>query len=94
MIDNPETIKQRLRGQYATGPHLPNGEPEFGFRQFDAPPIQHDAADMIERLETALTNLVDASDPAYGRRGSNDETVARYRAIELLKQLRPAQPTN
>jgi len=43
-------ITHRLRGQYAMGPHLPNGEPEFGWTQFEAPPLQHEAADEIERL--------------------------------------------
>ena len=44
----------RLRGKYASGPMLPNGEPEFGWRQFDTPPIQHEAADEIERLLSAI----------------------------------------
>lgn len=40
----------RLRGRYATGPTLENGEPEFGWREFPTPPIQHEAAAEIERL--------------------------------------------
>lgn len=44
----------RLRGKYASGPHLPNGNPEFGWRQFQAPPIQHEAAAEIERLRAQL----------------------------------------
>ena len=47
-----ERLVDRLRGQYACGPHLPNGKPEFGWRQFEAPPIQHEAAARIECLET------------------------------------------
>lgn len=31
-------LVERLRGKYAVGPHLPNGNPEFGWRQFEAPP--------------------------------------------------------
>lgn len=44
-------LVDRLRGKYAVGPHLPNGNPEFGWRQFQAPPIQHEAAERIEALE-------------------------------------------
>lgn len=55
-----ETVKisarltDRLRGRYACGPTLPDGEPEFGWRQFETPPVQHEAADEIERLRGAL----------------------------------------
>lgn len=44
-------LVKRLRGQYASGPTMPNGEPEFGWRQFGEPkPIELEAADEIERL--------------------------------------------
>jgi|DEB0MinimDraft_3_1074331.scaffolds.fasta_scaffold39627_2 hypothetical protein len=46
-----EDIVQRLRGQYSAGPH---GSPEFGWRQFEATPINLEAADEIERLRTQL----------------------------------------
>ena len=46
-----DRLVDRLRGKYACGPHLPNGNPEFGWRQFQSPPIQHEAADRIEALE-------------------------------------------
>lgn len=49
-----DRLVDRLRGKYASGPHLPNGNPEFGWRQFQAPPIQHEAADRIDALEAAL----------------------------------------
>ena len=49
-----DRLVDRLRGKYASGPHLPNGNPEFGWRQFQAPPIQHEAAARIETLEAAL----------------------------------------
>jgi len=49
-----DRLIDRLRGNYACGPHLPNGKPEFGFRQFQAPPIQHEAAAEIERLQSQL----------------------------------------
>lgn len=48
-------LVRRLRGEYAAGPTLPNGEPEFGWRQFSEPsPIQLEAAAEIERLRAAL----------------------------------------
>lgn len=43
-------LVDRLRGKYACGPTLQNGEPEFGYREFGAVPIQIEAADEIERL--------------------------------------------
>ena len=43
-------LVDRLRGRYPMGPHLPNGEPEFGWRQFGATPINLEAADEIEKL--------------------------------------------
>lgn len=46
-----DRLVDRLRGRYASGPHLPNGNPEFGWRQFQAPPIQHEAAAVIEGLD-------------------------------------------
>ncbi len=52
-----DRLVDRLRGQYACGPHLPNGNPEFGWRQFQAPPIQHEAADRIESLEDEIELL-------------------------------------
>jgi hypothetical protein len=54
------SLVDRLRGKYAQGPTMPNGEPEFGWRQFPVPPIQVAAADEIECLRAALTTLVDA----------------------------------
>jgi hypothetical protein len=52
-----DRLVDRLRGKYASGPHLPNGNPEFGWRQFQAPPIQHEAAARIEALEAALHRI-------------------------------------
>ena len=52
-----DRLVDRLRGKYASGPHLPNGNPEFGWRQFQAPPIQHEAAARIDELELALRKI-------------------------------------
>lgn len=42
---------------------MPNGEPEFGWRQYETAPIQHKAADRIEALEAALREI---ARPTYG----------------------------
>jgi hypothetical protein len=52
-----DRLVDRLRGKYASGPHLPNGNPEFGWRQFESPPIQHEAANRIEELEDLIEHL-------------------------------------
>lgn len=46
-----DRLVDRLRGKYAIGPVMPNGEPEFGWREMPVPPIHKEAADMIELLE-------------------------------------------
>ena len=59
------TIANRLRGKYPLGPFQANGEPEFGWRQFDIDDlpeelmtrpsaIMREAASYIERLEEVL----------------------------------------
>lgn len=45
-----DRLLDRLRGRYACGPTMENGEPEFGWREHETPPIQHEAAETIERL--------------------------------------------
>jgi len=55
-----DDLVKRLRGQYRVGPDLPSGEPEFGFRQFPAPKIQHEAADRITALEAENERLREA----------------------------------
>ena len=47
-------LTDRLRGKYARGPTMPNGEPEFGWATHEVPPIQIEAAAHIEALEAAL----------------------------------------
>ena len=63
-----DRLVDRLRGNYACGPHLPNGRPEFGWRQFQAPPIQHEAAAVIEALTKALEAVAAAKMPGEARR--------------------------
>jgi hypothetical protein len=54
-------LTDRLRGKYANGPTMANGEPEFGWRQFDVPPIQHQAAAEIEQLQLELDKAKSAA---------------------------------
>jgi hypothetical protein len=49
-----DRLTDRLRGRYARGPTMPNGEPEFGWATHEVPPIQIEAAAHIEALEAAL----------------------------------------
>lgn len=49
-----DRLVDRLRGKYAQGPTLPNGEPEFGWAQYPVPPIQLEAALELERLQALL----------------------------------------
>jgi hypothetical protein len=56
-VEISNRLTDRLRGRYACGPTLPNGEPEFGWREFETPPIQKEAAAEIERLRDLLRKV-------------------------------------
>jgi hypothetical protein len=49
-IKEIEALVDRLEGRYPIGPHLPNGNPEFGWRQFEATPINIEAAAALRFL--------------------------------------------
>lgn len=83
-VEISDRLVDRLRGQYACGPHLPNGNPEFGWRQFQAPPIQHEAAKRIEELEADLSNTLRAVLHYYGPRGAK---IVTDLALELRNPL-------
>lgn len=68
-------LTDRLRGRYASGPTLANGEPEFGWRDFPTPPIQKQAADLIEVLVAALENIKQLSDCKLSRQMAADALV-------------------
>ena len=68
-------LVDRLRGKYASGPHLPNGNPEFGWKQFEAPPIQHEAAERIEALEADLRETLRAVLHHFGPGGAHKVTT-------------------
>lgn len=72
-------LLDRLRGRYANGPTMPNGEPEFGWREFPAPPIQKEAADQIELLTSALKAIKRAT-----INGDVCDDVAWFDQIETL----------
>jgi hypothetical protein len=55
---NNDLVK-RLRGQYAVGPTLENGEPEFGWRQMPTVPIQVEAAERIEKLQALVDAVIE-----------------------------------
>lgn len=75
-----DKLTDRLRGKYANGPTMANGEPEFGWREFQTPPIQHKAADRIEELEADLANTLRAVLHHFGPEGAQKVTAT---AIEL-----------
>ena len=62
-------IVDRLRGRYPCGPRLPNGEPEFGWREFDPDALAHllkkpsaimgEAANEIEDLRRSIDELLE-----------------------------------
>lgn len=77
-------LVDRLRGRYANGPTLPNGEPEFGWREFPAPPIQKEAADEIERLYETIRQRTKLLDDQYGtpcEQIRHEQEIGRLRAI-------------
>jgi hypothetical protein len=81
-----DRLVDRLRGKYASGPHLPNGNPEFGWRQFEAPPIQYEAANRIEELEIRVAILEAAARIVTSFDWSdNDEDAVR--TIDALRKL-------
>lgn len=76
-------LTDRLRGKYAVGPTLPNGEPEFGWRQFETPPIQHEAADEIDRLNRWADEFSDAQ--LKERRLCEERIAEMQRQIDSLR---------
>lgn len=50
-VEISDHLTDRLRGKYACGPMLENGDPEFGWRQMEPTSINLEAAAEIERLQ-------------------------------------------
>ena len=91
-----DRLVDRLRGRYACGPTMPNGEPEFGWREFQTSPIQHEAAAEIERLrrerDEARQLVTEANNSLFGSQAyfhsMNGGPFDRYhlsRGIEQIK---------
>lgn len=86
-------LVDRLRGRYANGPTLPNGEPEFGWRQFDTAPIQHEAAAHIEACHQRIDELEKAMEPfaklaEFVSDGHRDaRPIVHGFAVSVLEQL-------
>jgi hypothetical protein len=59
-----DRLIDRLRGKYRVGPDIP-GDPEFGYRNFDMPPICGEAADEIERLQAELADVTKDLERAF-----------------------------
>ena len=79
-----DKLVDRLRGKYASGPHLPNGKPEFGWKQFEAPPIQHEAAARIEALEAETLRLGRALRKIWSdTRDTDDELLEHLHAVAM-----------
>ncbi len=78
-------LVDRLRGRYAVGPSMPDGQPEFGWRNHQTPPIQHEAAAEIERL----TDIIRRAVPAIERHWFN--TAGGPQKSELLALRRSAE---
>lgn len=86
-------LTHRLRCKYPLGPIQPNGEPEFGWRDFSGPAegvvlptaIMLEAANRIDQHQRTLANIeafvaCDASAISY-------QSLGQYRTA-LLKMLR------
>jgi hypothetical protein len=103
-VEVSDNLTDRLRGRYAVGPTLPNGEPEFGWQQHPAPPIQHEAAAEIERqqwinrkLFTALKDMAEfwrygMANPDGARPTAEDEARVEKLAKDALDALVAASP--
>lgn len=84
-------LVDRLRGKYASGPHPPNGLPEFGWRQFQATPINLEAAERIEALEARLRIWRD--DYARSADGAL-VTIPVHQLVDLLGEPDLYKPAN
>lgn len=73
-VEVSDKLTDRLRGRYAQGPTMANGEPEFGWREFPTPPIQHEAAAALEGVEFDLKETLKAVLHFYGPEGANKVT--------------------
>lgn len=71
-------LTDRLHEKWAVGLTMPDGEPEFGERQRETPPIQHEAVKKIERLQAIIDDRT-AINAARRRATSNSRKALRNR---------------
>lgn len=97
-VEVSSRLTDRLRGRYASGPTMANGEPEFGWREFPTPPVQHEAAAEIDRLEeqnARLKDLLVKAAPAVERAwGLERGGPRKSRALSVLNAIRKAVPVS
>lgn len=74
-VEVSDRLTDRLRGRYANGPTMANGEPEFGWREFPTPSVQHEAARALDALEFDLRETLRAVLHFYGPEGANKITT-------------------
>lgn len=74
-VEVSSRLTDRLRGRYASGPTMADGEPEFGWREFPTPPVQHEAAKALDALEFDLRETLRAVLHFYGPEGANKVTT-------------------
>jgi hypothetical protein len=89
-VEVSHNLVDRLRGKYACGPTMTNGEPEFGWRQHEAVPIQVEAAAEIELLRAER----DAADQVAltARRYVAAMEARLNAAVDLLRPLAALGP--
>jgi heterodisulfide reductase subunit C len=68
---------------------MPNGEPEFGWRQFETPPIQHEAAAEIERLRTAQPQYLSTCLRAGACHGVCQSTACTNYGKDVAQRIEP-----
>lgn len=77
-----DKLTDRLRGKYACGPILANGEPEFGWQQMPRIPIQIEAAEIIEavtKLRDEIASQISGDPDGYyilGEPADDEQTYA------------------
>lgn len=56
-VEISHRLVDRLRGRYPIGKMMPDGKPEFGWKDYGSSPVQEIAANEIDRLERENAEL-------------------------------------
>ena len=88
-VEISNNLTDRLRGKYANGPTMPNGGPEFGWRQYPVSPIHLEAAAEIERLQPYVAAFRREEDRAdkFGRELDDLREQVRDRLDSLADEI-------